>query len=254
MGLNSRQAQPLPEGPIRVKASLWGRRFANEAGGCLLRFALKWMFRTAVALGCLLAVLLVLYRFVPPVSTLMLARWATGRHVERTWVSLDRISANLPAAVILSEDGGFCRNSGVDWGALHEAMTERRAQPRGASTLHMQTAKNLFLWPSRWVIRKAIEIPLALLLNSVWPKRRVIEIYLNVAEWGEGMFGAEAAARHYFKKSASELTPREAALLAAALPNPLHRNPAAPSAMQSHIAAIIMARGRARGDALDCLR
>jgi monofunctional biosynthetic peptidoglycan transglycosylase len=220
----------------------------------LLRFALKWVLRTAVALCCLLAVLLALYRFVPPVSTLMLARWVTGRSVERTWVSLDRISANLPTAVILSEDGGFCRNSGVDWGALREAMREHSAHPRGASTLHMQTAKNLFLWPSRWVVRKAVEIPLALLLNAVWPKRRVIEIYLNIAEWGDGIFGAEAAARHYFKKSAADLTPREAALLAAALPNPLHRNPAAPSAMQSRIAAIIMARSRARGDRLDCVQ
>ena len=220
----------------------------------MLRFALKWVLRTAVALCCLLAVLLALYRFVPPVSTLMLARWVTGRSVERTWVSLDRISANLPTAVILSEDGGFCRNSGVDWGALREAMGEHSAHPRGASTLHMQTAKNLFLWPSRWVVRKAVEIPLALLLNAVWPKRRVIEIYLNIAEWGDGIFGAEAAARHYFKKSAADLTPREAALLAAALPNPLHRNPAAPSAMQSRIAAIIMARSRARGDRLDCVQ
>jgi monofunctional biosynthetic peptidoglycan transglycosylase len=99
-----------------------------------------------------------------------------------------------------------------------------------------------------------MEIPLALLINLAWSKHRVIEIYLNIAEWGEGLYGAEAAARHYFKKSAADLSPREAALLAAALPNPLHRNSAAPSAMQSRIAAIIMARSRARGDSLDCLR
>ncbi len=220
----------------------------------MLRFALKWVLRAAFALCGVLAMLLALYRFEPAVSTLMLARWATGRSVERIWVPLDRISANLPRAVMVSEDGGFCRDAGVDWGALREAMSEHSAHPRGASTLHMQTAKNLFLWPSRWVVRKAIEIPLALLLNVVWPKRRVIEIYLNIAEWGDGIFGAEAAARHYFKKSAADLSPREAALLAAALPNPLHRNPAAPSAIQSRIAAIIMARSRASGDRLDCVR
>jgi monofunctional biosynthetic peptidoglycan transglycosylase len=213
----------------------------------------KWALRGVVALACLLAVLLVLYRFVPPVSTLMLARWTTLRSVERIWTPLGRISPNLPAAVIMSEDGGFCRNHGVDFGALKEAIELPDARARGASTIHMQTVKNLFLWPARSVLRKGLEIPMALMINFVWPKRRVIEIYLNIVEWGDGIFGAEAAARHYFKKGAADLTPREAALLAAALPNPLKRNPAAPTGLQSRIAAIVSARVRNAGDKLDCL-
>jgi monofunctional biosynthetic peptidoglycan transglycosylase len=221
----------------------------------VLRVIFKWVLRIIVALACLFAALLVLYRFVPPVSTLMLARWATFRSVERIWTPLDRIAPALPAAVIMAEDGGFCRNHGVDFGALKEVMQLPRARSRGASTLHMQTAKNLFLWPSRSVVRKALEIPIALTINVVWPKWRVMEIYLNIAEWGDGIFGAEAAARRYFRKSAADLTPREAALLAAALPNPRKRNPAAPSGFMSRIAATIAGRVRDYGaDHTECLR
>jgi len=208
----------------------------------------------ALALG--VAVLLVAYRFVPPVSTLMLGRWIEGEPVERHYIPLDRISLSLRTAVIVSEDAQFCRNDGVEWGALREVIdaADEDGPSRGASTITMQTAKNLFLWPSRSFIRKGIEIPLALLIDRGWPKRRVLEVYLNIAEWGEGVFGAEAAARRYFHKSADGLDANEAALLATALPNPRRRDPARPTRRHAALARLIMGRARAAESLVECAR
>jgi monofunctional biosynthetic peptidoglycan transglycosylase len=207
----------------------------------------------ALALG--FAALILVYRFLPPISTLMLARWLEGETVERHYVPLERISGFLRAAVIVSEDAHFCEHNGVDWGALREVLDRPGANgpKRGASTIPMQTAKNLFLWPSRSYVRKAIEIPLALLIDLEWPKRRILEVYLNLAEWGKGVFGAEAAARHYFNKSAERLDAREAALLATALPNPGHRNAARPSPRHAGLATRIMARARTAGPLVECV-
>lgn len=201
------------------------------------------------------AALIFVYRFVPPVSTLMLARWLQGETVERRYVPLDRISDLLQVAVIVSEDARFCRHSGVDWGALREVIDEADADgpTRGASTIAMQTAKNLFLWPSRSYLRKGVEIPLALLIGVEWSKRRILEVYLNVAEWGDGIFGAEAAARHYFNKSADKLDAREAALLATALPAPSRRNSARPGRGHSGLASRLMARARAAESLAECV-
>ncbi len=202
----------------------------------------------ALALVLALAMLALVFAYlsVAPTSTLMLARRLVGEPVERAFVPLNRISPNVRASVIASEDALFCRHHGVDWGALHEVMdsADEDGPSRGASTIAMQTAKNLFLWPSRSVIRKAIEIPLALTIDFVWPKRRVLEVYLNIAEWGDGLFGIEAAARRYFDKSADRLDARQAALLVSALPNPHLRNPAKPSRQLGRRAATIMARAR----------
>ncbi len=142
----------------------------------------------------------------------------------------------------------FASITASDWGALREVLGRPGANgpSRGASTIPMQTAKNLFLWPSRSYIRKAIEIPLALLIDLEWPKRRILEVYLNLAEWGKGVFGAEAAARHYFHKGADRLDAREAALLATALPSPGHRNAARPSPRHAGLATRVMGRGRGR--------
>ena len=207
----------------------------------------------ALALG--FAALILVYRFLPPISTLMLARWLEGNRVERHYVPLGRISGFLRAAVIVSEDARFCDHNGVDWGALREILDRPGANgpSRGASTIPMQTAKNLFLWPSRSYLRKAIEIPLALLIDLAWPKRRILEVYLNLAEWGEGIFGAEAAARHYFHKSATRLDAREAALLATALPNPSHRNAARPSRRHAGLATRIMSRALTAGPFVKCV-
>ena len=181
------------------------------------------------------------YRFVNPVSTPMLWRWATGKRVERIVVPLNRIAPALRLAVIVAEDGSFCRNRGVDLRAIREAMeqSDEFGDARGASTITQQTAKNLFLWEGRSFIRKALEFPLALWLNLVLPKRRVLEIYLNIAEWGpSGEFGAEAGARWAFGKSVHDLNPAEAAELAAILPNPVHRSARIPSVLVRRLAAL----------------
>ncbi len=216
-----------------------------------MRRLIRLVVLLLLAYPALVLLLALLYLAVPPVSTLMLGRWLTGESVDRTYVPLSAISRQLPAAVIASEDARFCQHGGVDWGALHQVITDDDGPSRGASTISMQVAKNLFLWPSRSYVRKAVEIPLALVLDLVWSKRRMIEIYLNIAEWGEGTFGAEAAARRHFNKSARDLTRREAALLAASLPNPLVRNPGRPSVRLRALAGRVQAR--MDGTPLDCL-
>ncbi len=207
----------------------------------------------ALALACAFLALIALYAVAPPVSTLMLWRKLEGKSTERTFVRLRDVAPAAVAAVIASEDARFCVNDGVDWGALHEVLRARGEPRRGASTITMQTAKNLFLWPGRSVLRKGIEIPMALVLGKAWSKPRTIELYLNVAEWGDGIFGVEAAAERYFHKRASQLDAREGALLAAALPNPILRNPAHPGALQRRLAVGVMARVERSPDLTSCL-
>ena len=165
----------------------------------------------------------------------------------------DEISPVLVASVVMSEDGKFCEHHGVDWGELGKVLDDSDGPSRGASTIAMQTVKNLFLWTSRSYVRKAFEMPLALYADLVWSKRRTMEIYLNVVEWGPGVFGAEAAARHYFRRSAKQLSLRQAALLAASLPNPLARDPGRPSRALQAAARRVAARAEQAGDYIDCL-
>jgi monofunctional glycosyltransferase len=203
-----------------TRASLW-----RVARLCLLALAV------VIAIPYLIAPF---YRVVDPVSTLMLWRWARGARVERTWVPIDRIAPVLPLAVVAAEDGRFCSHHGVDFRQLREVIEDIEdlddiADARGGSTITQQAAKNLFLWQGRSFVRKALELPLALWLDLVLPKRRLLEIYLNIAEWGpNGEFGIRAAARRAFNKPARDLDPYEAALLAAVLPNPHRRDPRAP--------------------------
>ncbi|GAA0785261.1 monofunctional biosynthetic peptidoglycan transglycosylase [Roseibium denhamense] len=208
-----------------------------------------------IALLLLPPALTVLYSVVPPVSTLMLGRYVQFLWVDRQWVSLSDISPNLIKSVITSEDSGFCSNDGVEWGALQdqvEALSEGE-RPRGASTITMQTAKNLFLWGDRSYVRKALELPLALMLDAILSKKRILEIYLNIAEWGEGIFGAEAASHAWFGKPAKDLSRTEAARLATALPNPRGRNPAKPSAGHRRLAGTNLARVRQSGNIFGCV-
>ncbi len=214
----------------------------------------KRVARLVLVIALIPLVLVPLYRFVPAISTLMIWTRATGTPVSRTWVAFDDIAPSLVASVVMSEDGKFCSHAGVDWGELNKVIADEDGPSRGASTVAMQTVKNLFLWPSRltWV-RKAIEIPLALYADLVWGKRREMELYLNVAEFGPGIFGAEAAARRYFRRSARALTAEQSALLTAALPDPWGRDPVRPSPGMRARAASIAQSAALAGAYIDCL-
>ncbi|WP_376985890.1 monofunctional biosynthetic peptidoglycan transglycosylase [Bosea sp. R86505] len=213
---------------------------------------LRTVWLGLLALPVLLLSAILLYAFIPVPSTLMIGRWLTLQPVERRWVPLTEISPNLIRAVIAAEDQRYCSHRGVDWVELNAVMEDEDGPSRGASTLTMQTAKNVFLWPGRSYVRKALEIPLAMAIDFAWGKPRVVEVYLNVAEWGEGLYGAEAAAQRYFGKPAARLSPAEAARLAAALPNPLLRNLARPSRGLQAGAARIQRRVGQIGPLGDC--
>jgi monofunctional glycosyltransferase len=218
----------------------------------LLALGVVW---AALALFALFIVLVGLYTVVRPVSTLMLARMVEGKSYQRVYVPLRSIAPIALASVVASEDASFCDNDGVDWGSLREVLSGagNHGPSRGASTITMQTAKNLFLWPGRSTIRKGIEIGMALVMGEAWSKARTLEIYLNIAEWGDGLYGIEAAAQRYFHKGASQLNWHEAALLATALPNPILRNPARPTPLQRRLAGSLEAKARENSDLLRCL-
>lgn len=200
-------------------------------------------------------VLILAYRLInPPTTTLIAYQWLTGTTIQQDWQPIENISPNLLRAVVVSEDWGFCDHYGVDIDALEKALelAGEGKIARGASTISMQVIKNLFLSQSKSYLRKAVEIPLTVVAETVWPKSRMLEIYLNIAEWGPGIFGAEAAARHHFNKPASRLTEREAALLAAALPNPILRDAGDPGTRTARKASVIQARMRAAGPVANC--
>jgi monofunctional biosynthetic peptidoglycan transglycosylase len=191
-----------------------------------------------------------LYRVGHPVSTLMAWRWLRGAPMSRQWVDFSAISPFLPRSVVSAEDANFCSHHGIDWGALREVIddAEDGEVARGGSTITQQVAKNLFLWPGRSVVRKALELPLALWIDLVLPKQRILEIYLNIAEFGpSGQFGAEAGSAYAFGRPASALAPREAALLAATLPNPVRRSARNPGPGVRRVAGIYMARAQSSG-------
>jgi len=215
------------------------------------RRLLRWLVRALAVLLLALLALGLLYKVVIPPSTPMLARWLRGQPVDRRVVALAAISPHLIELVITSEDAHFCRHHGVDWDELQQVI--RDGAQRGASTIAMQSAKNVFLWQEPAIPRKLIEIPLALALDALWGKSRTLEVYLNIAEWDEGVFGAEAAARHHFGKRARDLTRREAALLATALPAPQRRDPANPSAGHRRLAEDLLARAGRAGELSGCL-
>ncbi len=230
--------------------------FQKTGGFGVLGVIARWLLRLFLLLALILAGLITAYRFVTPISTLMLARMVRHEKIDRIYAPLNAMSPHLIAAVITSEDAHFCRQHGVDWGALREVIDEsdEDGPSRGASTITMQVARNLFLSQSRSYIRKALEIPLALVLDFVWPKRRILEIYLNIAEWGDGIFGAAAAAKTYFHKSVGDLDLREAALLVAVLPDPHHRDPRHPNRPLLLHARVVMTRLHEAAPFLSCLR
>jgi monofunctional biosynthetic peptidoglycan transglycosylase len=238
--------------------------FRNKPGSRRSRRKLallpRWLRLAAIAV---VAILLLPYLIAPfysfgrPVSTVMLWRWATGARVERIYLPLVRIAPPLTLAVVIAEDGRFCGHPGVDLQEIRDALADAEDLDdlRGGSTITQQLAKNLFLWPGRSFVRKALEFPLALWLDLVLSKRRIMEIYLNIAEWGpHGEFGVEAGSRRAFGKSAQNLSPHEAALLAAVLPNPLRRNARAPGPGLRRLAGLYVSRAAAAPRADACVR
>lgn len=221
----------------------------------------RWRRRLVVVLVLVIAlpILLPLVYLIPgtrPVSTLMISELVTLNGYDRRWVPISEMSPNVVNAVMMSEDGQFCSHHGIDWGELRSVLDDFRAgEPtRGASTIPMQTAKNLFLWNGRSYLRKMLELPLAVYIDAVTPKKRLMEIYLNIAEWGPGIYGVEAGSQHYFGKPASQLTRRQGALMAVTLPAPRLRNPAKPGPGMSRIAGIVERRATQSGAYTACLR
>ncbi|KWT65783.1 Monofunctional biosynthetic peptidoglycan transglycosylase [Hyphomicrobium sulfonivorans] len=199
--------------------------------------------------------LVVLYRFVnPPFSMLMAQQWLTGTSIQKQWVPLEQISPNLQRAVVVSEDSRFCQHWGIDLEEMANAIRRSGGgYPRGASTITMQLAKNLFLLPTKSYLRKMVEVPLTVAIELTWPKARILEVYLNVVEWGPGVFGAEAASRTHFKRPASELTARQAAQLAVSLPNPIVRNAGRPGPLVRKRAGVIQQRAAGARGVLSCI-
>ena len=189
----------------------------------------------------------------PPVTTVMLFKALGGAGISKRWVDIEQISPHLKRAVIVSEDGRFCFHHGIDWVEVQNALEDSDGRFRGASTITMQTVKNLFLWTGRSWIRKTMEAPLALYAELFLSKRRLMEIYLNVVEWDTGVYGAEAAAGHYFGVPASKLTTTQAALLAAILPSPSTRDAAKPGPGTRRIARQIAARAAQSGAYVGCV-
>jgi monofunctional biosynthetic peptidoglycan transglycosylase len=221
----------------------------------------RWRFRPLLKWAAILVlvgplVVILIFRFVPPpVTPLMLIRLVQGQTLRRDWVAYERIAPALAESVIASEDNFFCEETlGFDIAALRGQVGawEDGKRPRGASTITMQTAKNLLLWPGRDPVRKLLEAWLTPQIALLWPKRRVLEVYLNIVEFGPGIYGAEAAAQTFFHKSAAGLTPREAAQLASVLPRPLvwAASPAGPYVRQR--AAVIERRVEQIGPMLAC--
>jgi monofunctional biosynthetic peptidoglycan transglycosylase len=178
------------------------------------------------------------------------------RDVDRQWVSIEDVAPVLVNSVMMAEDGQFCSHGGVDWHQLSLVLDDagEGGPSRGASTITMQTVKNLFLWNGRSYVRKGLEFPLALVADAVLSKKRIMEIYLNIAEWGPGIYGIEAAAQHYFNRPASRLTAQQAALLAVTLPNPALRNPAKPTRNMQRISRIVAGRASRAGPYVTCVR
>ena len=205
------------------------RRFlAWFVGWKYLRAGMRWALRGAVALAVLVLLLTALFSVVaPPTTPYILAERMRLGGVKRTWVAIEDVSPALPRSIVAAEDANFCLHWGFDMSAIRAAIEE--GANRGASTLSQQTVKNVFLWQGRSWPRKAIEAMLTPVVEAMWSKERIVEVYLNVAEFDEGVFGAEAAAMHYFGKGAGRLTDREAALLAAVLPDPKDRSARQPS-------------------------
>ncbi|MGL6042975.1 MAG: monofunctional biosynthetic peptidoglycan transglycosylase [Sandaracinobacteroides sp.] len=208
---------------------------------------LKWLVKAVLGLVAFSLVWTLAYRFVnPPATYLSIRDRVAGVEVKQEWVGLSGMSRHIPRAVIAAEDSLFCEHRGFDIEAIEKAMARNKQgkKLRGGSTISQQTAKNAFLWPGRNFVRKGLEAWFTVLIETIWGKPRIMEVYLNVAEFGRGVFGVEAASRHYFNKPASKLSRQEAARLAAILPQPIKRDAASPGRYTQRYANRIAGRTR----------
>lgn len=225
----------------------------------------RWLFRLCAAgLGLFgaLPLAVVLWAWVLPVpgTLLMVQRTVEGEGWRHEWISIDEVPFTLFAAIVAGEDNNYCFHQGVDWTALAKAVKEvergKRDQARGASTLSMQVAKNLLLWPGRDLIRKGLELTYVNWIEALWSKRRILEVYVNIVEWGPGIYGVEAASRSLFGVPAAKMTERQAALLAAVLPNPREWNAGNPGPYVKQRASELQQRARdlVAAGYLDCMK
>jgi len=242
----------MAEGGILAAGERRERRRTRRKSG--LRRLLSRVFLALVFLAALPLVLLPLYSVVnPPVTTVMLWKALSGAGIRKSWADLENISPHLVRSVLVSEDARFCEHNGIDWVEVQKALDDDDGRMRGASTISMQTVKNLFLWTGRAWIRKALEVPLALYADLVLSKRRLMEIYLNIAEFDTGVYGAAAAAEHHFGIGPARLSASQAARLAAILPSPETRDAANPGPGTRRIAQRIAARAKEAGAYAGCV-
>ncbi len=227
-----------------AKTKTGKRRRAKKHSNPFTRAA-SFLARFCILFVCLSILWTGLYAFLPVKETSLMGwRKMNGTEISRSWVPLDEISPHLVLAVIAAEDNKFCRHFGFDLGEIRAALkaAQNGEGLRGASTITQQTAKNAFLWPGRDIARKGFEAWFTVLVEVMWSKERVMEVYLNIAEWGDGQFGAEAAAQHLFNKPAKDLSAREASLMAAILPSPNKWRASPPGPYVSKRAKTIQAR------------
>lgn len=216
----------------------------------------RFLWKTAMVLFIFSILITILYKWInPPITPLMVIRKVQNdAPIEKKWKSIDKISYHLVDCAVASEDNFFLAHNGIDLGAIEKAIDESKKgkRQRGASTISQQTAKNVFLWPQHSWVRKGLEVYFTGLIEIFWSKERIMEVYLNIIEMGNGIYGAEAASQHYFHKSAANLSLYQAALITACYPAPLKRNPAKPTAYlagrASHISALTLKIGRIRFD------
>ena len=216
----------------------------------------RGLVRLLLGLLVALAAHIALFAVVPvPLTPLMAIRATQGHGFDKTWVPLSEMSPHLARAVIAAEDNRFCEHNGVDWSAVGDVVEEYRdaGRLRGASTISMQTVKNLYLWPSRSVVRKGLEVGLVHVLEAAWSKQRIVEVYLNIAEFGPGVYGVHAAARHHFDRDAAQLSATQSAALVSILPAPLRRDPTAETTATRNRVRRIRRGIRNLGPLLDCV-
>ncbi|MDR2840375.1 MAG: monofunctional biosynthetic peptidoglycan transglycosylase [Paludibacter sp.] len=210
----------------------------------MLKKLFKYLLYIVLAFFVLSIASVVLYRWVkPPITPLMISRKIEREaKINYRWIDISKMPQSAINCAVAAEDNNFLSHSGIDFGAIEKAIDEQEktGRVRGASTISQQTAKNVFLWQGRTWIRKGLEVYFTYLIEFFWSKERIMEVYLNVIEMGEGVYGIEAAAQHYFNKSAAKLSPYQSALIVAAFPSPLKRNPAKPSAYLSRRANTIL--------------